>query len=399
MFRDAGISAANFSLDNIRRFCSGMGNPQLNYTVIHIAGTNGKGTTAYLLEQIYAGSGCKTGVFTSPHLLRYNERVRVNGLEISDNDVLHFFQSHAALLQKIPLTYFEISTALAFWYFDKRNVEIAIVETGLGGRLDSTNIVQPAVSVITSIGLDHQNILGDSIEEIAAEKAGIIKEGKPVIVGNVDEKALKVIREKANAAHSEIFLASKLKPEWDKGTVVFESQNLKLKTQFKEQVNKWNVACAYLVQNVLQSAFPVSQDNFNKAVESFRGAAGRFEKLHPEYNWYFSGSHNQQAMESSVKAVEEMKALNEVILVFSAMKDKVNTGLTDFYKAFNKRYFVQQEGERAAKASDFEKEFKFELMDDSNAENILNQFTSELVIFTGSFYFYPIVKRWISKFQ
>src|SRR5690554_4076019 len=129
MFQNAGISAANFSFDNIREFCRRLGNPHLKFPVIHIAGTNGKGTTAYLLEECYHNSGYKTGLFTSPHLLRYNERVRVNQKEIGNDELLQFFKNAEPIFREIKLSYFEVSTALAFWYFAKQNVDIGIIET------------------------------------------------------------------------------------------------------------------------------------------------------------------------------------------------------------------------------------------------------------------------------
>jgi len=208
MVQKSGVSAANFSLDHIRLFCEELGNPQDKFPTIHVAGTNGKGTTCYLLEKIYADSGFKTGLFTSPHLLRYNERVRISGKEIPDHDVLRFFQSTEGILKEIPLTYFEISTALAFWYFADQQVDLAIIETGLGGRLDSTNIIKPEVSIITSIGFDHQDVLGDTLAEIAEEKSGIIKQDTPVVLGDIEDEALNSITKRAKRPTAVFFIPS-----------------------------------------------------------------------------------------------------------------------------------------------------------------------------------------------
>lgn len=397
MFQNAGISAANFSLDNIRDFCGELGNPQNQFPSIHVAGTNGKGTTCYLLEQVYTEAGYKTGLFTSPHLLRYNERVRVGKQEITDEQIVEFFQLSEPIFSQIKLSYFEISTALAFWFFAKQEVDISIIETGLGGRLDSTNIITPKLAVITSIGPDHQNILGNSLEEIAREKAGIIKPNTPIVIGNISGGARKVIEEIAAERDSKMLPAQRADPTWNKGLILLKSESLQLQTNFKESVNKWNVAVSYLSVKKLQTEFPVEKTMFIKAVESFKGAPGRFEKMHSRYDWYFSGSHNAQALESSVQAVKAIKPVSESILIFSAMKDKLNEEMLEYFKGFKKAYFVQQEGDRAAKFTDLKEDLEVELLTEDQKENILNELKTELVIFMGSFYFYPIVKRWTAN--
>lgn len=394
MFQKAGASAANFSLDAIHAFCEALSNPQNQYPSIHIAGTNGKGTTSYLLEKIYHDAGYKTGLFTSPHLLRYNERVRVGQLEITNQQMLEFFRTVDELLKEIKLSYFEISTVLAFWFFAEQEVDIAIIETGLGGRLDSTNIIIPEVSVITSIGLDHQNVLGDTIEEIAAEKAGIIKKDVPVVIGNITGSARTVIELEARSKHAPLTYADEQDPQWNKGTVTLKKANMEFLTSFKESVNKWNVAISFSVAEILYAQFPVGEDLLLKAIDNFEGAPGRFEKIHPEYEWYFSGSHNSQALESSLEGIRAIKPIGETVLVFSAMKDKLNPEMFSHLKGFKKAYFIEQEGERAANLSDVTGNLEVELLTESQKEIILNELKTELVIFMGSFYFYPIVKRW-----
>ncbi|MEQ8525363.1 folylpolyglutamate synthase/dihydrofolate synthase family protein [Gracilimonas sp.] len=397
MFQKSGTSAANFSLDNIRAFCKRLGNPQDKYPSIHVAGTNGKGTICYLLEKTYSDAGYKTGLFTSPHLLRYNERVRINGQEISNEQLLKFFQEANLLLDEIKLSYFEISTALAFWYFAQQEVDLAIIETGLGGRLDSTNIITPEVSVITSIGLDHQDVLGDSLEEIAREKAGIIKKNKPVVLGNITGNPLHEIERIAEEQESTVYRTASLEPEYEGGIISLKNGSIKFKTTFRESVNKWNVACVWKVIEILRQKFKVDEEQAIHSIESFSGAPGRFEKLHPELEWYFSGSHNAQALESSLKAVEDMKSKSESILVFSGMKDKLSPDVIGQLHGFKKAYFVEQEGERAAKFEDIRKLIEAELITEKGKEIILNELQTELVIFMGSFYFYPIVKRWTTN--
>ncbi|MCP9292929.1 bifunctional folylpolyglutamate synthase/dihydrofolate synthase [Gracilimonas sediminicola] len=397
MFQKSGTSAANFSLEKIRTFCERLGNPQNEYPSIHVAGTNGKGTTCYLLEKIYADAGYRIGLFTSPHLLRYNERVRVNREEITDAQLLEFFQESAKFLQEIQLSYFEISTALAFCFFAKEEVDLAIIETGLGGRLDSTNIISPEVSVITSIGLDHQNVLGDTIEEIAREKAGIIKKNKPVVLGNITGSPLNEISNVAVNKDAQLYKAERLQPKWKDGVISLNDASVQLKTTFKESINKWNVAMVWKVVDILNAKFKVKEEQLIRSIESFTGAPGRFEKLNPGVEWYFSGSHNAQALESSLSAVEEMKPMQEVVLVFSCMKDKITPEFKEQLQGFKKAYFVEQEGERAAKFGDIREFIEAELITENDKEIILNELKTELVIFMGSFYFYPIVKRWTTN--
>jgi dihydrofolate synthase/folylpolyglutamate synthase len=399
MFQKSGSAAANFSLDNIRAFCEKIGYPQQKFPSVHVAGTNGKGTTCYLLEKIYTESGYKTGLFTSPHLLRYNERVRVNSEEISDQAILRFFQSAEGLLADIPLTYFEISTALAFWYFADQEVDLAIIETGLGGRLDSTNIIKPEISIITSIGFDHQDVLGETIAEIAAEKAGIIKQNIPVLIGDIEGEALAAITKHAKQKNSNLVQAKALNPAWKNKTVSLRGLKTPISTHFYERVNMWNVAMCWQATTLLSEKFPLNEKDVISAIFEFQGAPARFEKLHPRLNWYFSGSHNAQALVSSLEAISEIQPKENWVLVFSALKDKWKSEMSLCYSGFKKAYFIEQEGNRAASYEDISAFVECKKMDDMNQQIILKELQTELVIFVGSFYFYPIVKRWTSKIQ
>ena len=185
-----------FGLDNIRKLLSELGNPQDSFRCVHVAGTNGKGSTSAMTESILRTSGCRTGLFTSPHLLSFTERIRVDGQEISEDDVVGLAEEVRGIAEKtrdFSPTFFEVVTAMAFLHFSRRNVEWAVVEVGLGGRLDATNIVLPEVTVLTSIGLDHREFLGNTLREVAAEKAGIIKAGVPVVSAPQASEALEVI--------------------------------------------------------------------------------------------------------------------------------------------------------------------------------------------------------------
>jgi dihydrofolate synthase/folylpolyglutamate synthase len=170
-------------LDNITRLAEWLGNPHDSYHTVHVAGTNGKGSTASFIASILQAAGYRVGIFTSPHLADYRERIRVNGRKISGNDIAEFIEKHKRIILKSQVTFFEVTTALAFWYFARKQVDWAVLEVGLGGRLDATNIVIPEVAVITNISYEHKNLLGRTIYNIAGEKGGIIKPGIPVVTG------------------------------------------------------------------------------------------------------------------------------------------------------------------------------------------------------------------------
>lgn len=396
MFAKQGASAANFGLESIRQFCEKLGNPHQKIKTIHIAGTNGKGTTARLLEWVYEGAGYSTGCYTSPHLLRYNERVRINGREISDDLILDFFREAEPFINECPLTYFEWSTALAFWAFEKTGVDFAIIECGLGGRLDSTNIINPELSIITSIGIDHQGILGDTEVEIAREKGGIIKPEVPVILGNIGQDALLELEQIAQRNRSEISRVSALNPQWEKGTVFLNALPHPILTQLKEPVNKWNIAAVKLAVDVQHHQWPVAEHQFKKAIETFSGVEGRFELLLKNKSWFFSGAHNQQALDATLQAIELLdKPVTTVIL--SMMKDKVKADALAPFKKFKKVYFYEQENERAAKIGDITPFLEVQPLENESVEKLFKELKTEVVIFVGSFYFYPTVKRWLKQ--
>ncbi|MES2630168.1 MAG: folylpolyglutamate synthase/dihydrofolate synthase family protein [Bacteroidota bacterium] len=208
MYHRIGAAALKPGLDNIIALCSELGDPQENFPTIHIAGTNGKGSTAHFMASILQEAGYKTGLFTSPHLKDFRERIKINGKVIPEKDVIDFVSSNQAAFEQINASFFEYTTAMGFWYFNKEKVDVAIIETGLGGRLDSTNILNPDLCIITSISLDHTQLLGNTVEEIAAEKAGIIKPGIAVVAGPNEDEVISVLLSHALDKQSELILAS-----------------------------------------------------------------------------------------------------------------------------------------------------------------------------------------------
>lgn len=209
-YETKGATAYKPGLERIAAFCRHMGNPQRNFFTIHVAGTNGKGSVSHIIASVLQQAGYRTGLFTSPHLLDFRERIRVDGEMIPKQKVVNFVDKHHDKMVELDLSFFEMTAALAFDYFAQSDVEVAVIETGLGGRLDATNIIVPVVSVITNIGLEHTDLLGDTLQKIAAEKAGIVKKSIPVIVGESDERYDSVIEQTAAANKSKTLYAEKI---------------------------------------------------------------------------------------------------------------------------------------------------------------------------------------------
>lgn len=206
-FQHVGSDSYKPGLDRITAFCRYLGNPQRNYYTVHVAGTNGKGSVSHILASILQQAGYRVGLYTSPHLKDFRERIRVDGEMIPKQKVVNFVDKHQAKMGELELSFFEMTTAMAFDYFDQSDVEVAVIETGLGGRLDATNIITPLVSVVTNVGLEHTEYLGDTLRKIAAEKAGIIKKSVPVVLGEANEEYNDVFEEYAAAFKSRVIYA------------------------------------------------------------------------------------------------------------------------------------------------------------------------------------------------
>lgn len=210
MYQKIGASAYKPDLGNIKELLDFLGNPQNSFKTVHVAGTNGKGTVSHTLASIFQECGYKTGLYTSPHLLDFRERIRINGKMIPEQNVIDFIGDNKGKFEEMQLSFFEMATGMAFDYFAKEKVDIAIIEVGLGGRLDSTNVINPELSIITNISLDHVNMLGNTLAEIAVEKAGIIKPNTPVVIGETQPETKDVFIKKAQECKAPIFFADQI---------------------------------------------------------------------------------------------------------------------------------------------------------------------------------------------
>ena len=210
MFQRVGASAYKADLTNTISLCEHLGNPQETFKTIHVAGTNGKGSTSHALASVFQAAGYKTGLYTSPHLKSFTERIRIDGKEITEEDVVEFVANNRAFLDQLQPSFFEMTVGMAFWYFAKEAVDIAVIEVGMGGRLDSTNVIHPELCVITTIGYDHTQFLGNTLPLIAGEKAGIIKEGVPVVISQTQKETQAVFSQQAAAKQAAIVFADQL---------------------------------------------------------------------------------------------------------------------------------------------------------------------------------------------
>ena len=337
--------AAKFDLHNIRVICERMGHPERQFTSVHIAGTNGKGSTAAMLASIVQAAGLRGGLYTSPHLVRINERIRLGGVEISDEQFAEAFTRVLAVIEELLAsgtlaahpTFFECVTAMAFDCFARTGTEIAVIEVGLGGRLDSTNVIVPAVTVITQIDFDHENFLGHSIEEIAAEKAGIIKPGAWVVSAAENLAAREVIRRRAaegDARLVEIDEACrmsdvsakdgryrfKLALADDLGTGAGREMNIALRLAGRFQMR--NALAAVAAARLLaQRGFGITDDAIVRGIESVRWP-GRLERLQDKPAVYVDGSHNPAGAREVLAFWREHLAGRRIHLIYGAMRDK-----------------------------------------------------------------------------
>ena len=283
MYQRIGAVAYKKDLTNTLALCAALGNPQNSFKAVHVAGTNGKGSTSHILSSMYQNNGYKVGLYTSPHLVDFRERIKINGELCSKEFVIQFTATIAPLIEQLKPSFFEITVAMAFSYFAEQKVDIAIIETGLGGRLDSTNIILPLASVITSIGYDHKDMLGDTLELIAGEKAGIIKPNVPVVTGNISERPLQVILAKAKEQEAQHFTY----------------QTHSFISDLKGKHQSWNIGCALQVEAILQAQFPTQAAKTAYALEhvcSISNFEGRWQKLHDLPLVICDVAHNEEGI-------------------------------------------------------------------------------------------------------
>jgi dihydrofolate synthase/folylpolyglutamate synthase len=327
-YQKKGVDAYKPDLGNIHGICKIIGNPQNNLKFIHVAGTNGKGSVCNFLYNIYQKAGYKVGLFTSPHLIDFRERIVVEEKEISKEYIVNFYKQNLERFKEISPSFFEWSTALAFSYFENCKTDINIIETGLGGRLDSTNIIIPELSIITSIGIDHASILGNTIEKIAKEKAGIIKDNTPTLLG-ADLEEESVFKEVCNLKNSKLYIAETNAEHPESSLPNY-------------QIKNWNTAKK--ATEILQNKFEIGEIK-NKPNE-FSTIKGRWQIIGKNPLTILDIGHNEQCIIELKKQLKK-ETFNNLFLIVGFSKDKDISTLLNLLPKAKTYYFTKSNNDRS----------------------------------------------------
>lgn len=313
MYQQQGASAYKEDLTNSILLSDYLGNPEKDLKFIHVAGTNGKGSTSHLLSSVLQEAGYKVGLYTSPHLRDFRERIKINGIEISEEFVSEFIEKHIDFFKANELSFFEMTVGLAFEYFKKEKVDIAIIEVGLGGRLDSTNIITPLISVITNIGKDHVQFLGNTLEAIANEKAGIIKNKIPVVIGEYTLETKPVFIAKSTTTHSEIFFAS---------DTVSNDYPSDLKGDYQISNKKTAIQTLRILNSI--PGFEISENDIKYGflnVGKNTGLQGRWQQLNSAPKTICDTAHNKHGLEIVLNQLKK-EEFDTLHFVFGVVNDK-----------------------------------------------------------------------------
>ncbi|MDP9041612.1 MAG: bifunctional folylpolyglutamate synthase/dihydrofolate synthase [Bacteroidota bacterium] len=365
LFSRIGAAAYKSDLTNILALSSQLGNPEKKFKSIHVAGTNGKGSTSHMLAAILQKAGYKTGLYTSPHLHDFRERIRIDGRMIPEKKVIAFTEGIRHSIEKIEPSFFEITVAMAFEWFASEKIEIAVIEVGLGGRLDSTNIIVPEVSVITNISYDHMDLLGNTLQKIAFEKAGIIKPGIPVVIGEEQAEVKNVFLQHAEENQSPIHFASQKRfpGEWrTEGQLLYvqltevhsnNKKNFQLDLPGLYQL-KNIVTVAEVISILIQKGYnipdPVMQQAL-KQVKTLTGLHGRWDILHENPLLVTDVGHNEEGMKEIAKQIENTSH-EEIHIIIGMVKDKAIENILRHLPKMGKYYFTRAQIPRALPESE-----------------------------------------------
>jgi dihydrofolate synthase/folylpolyglutamate synthase len=334
MFSRIGSMAVKPGLDNIEILCNSLGNPQSAFPCIHVAGTNGKGSVSHMLASALMACGYRTGLYTSPHLRDFRERIRIDGEMMPADDIVSFTQRILPDIEALSPSFFEITVAMAFHHFAERKVDVAVIETGLGGRLDSTNIVMPKVSVITNIGWDHMNLLGDTLPAIAAEKAGIIKPGVPVVIGEPEEETLPVFERRAAEMGARLTLAPSLREVLQSEQL---GQTLRVTTRDQDgHIDSWelDLTGAYQSRNLLTVLAtldtlreqgwrlePAAVREGLRRAAALTGLQGRWQMIRQHPRIVLDVAHNEPGIRELLRQLDETP-YEQLHIVTGMVRDK-----------------------------------------------------------------------------
>jgi dihydrofolate synthase/folylpolyglutamate synthase len=332
-----GKAAYKNDLNNTIALDNYLGNPHLKFRTIHVAGTNGKGSVSHMIASVLQEAGYKTGLYTSPHLKDFRERIKVNGEMIPEDEIVTFVTNHKAIIETISPSFFEMCVAMAFNHFAENEVDVAVIEVGLGGRLDSTNIINPILSVITNIGTDHMDLLGDTFEKIAFEKAGVIKAKVPVVISETHPETMEVFKKKASETCSGIVFADqkyrctlgKSNNSGFQRNYVVEETDSKVtysgSTLLGGDYQAMNIQCIYQVFKLLKNPLNISEENVKNGISNVilnTGLSGRWQIISNSPLTICDTGHNKEGLEYVMKQLEEIKKTSlHMVIGFVSDKD------------------------------------------------------------------------------
>lgn len=377
MYQNQGKTAYKKDITNIVVLSKELGNPERDFKTIHVGGTNGKGSTSHMIASVLQEAGYKVGLYTSPHLKTFTERIRINGKEIPEQNVIDFISINKSYFKKEQLSFFEMTVGMAFDYFSNEKVDIAIIEVGLGGRLDSTNIINPEVSVITNIGLDHTQFLGNTLPEIASEKAGIIKNNVPAVIGERQKEVEAVFKAKTDACNSKIIFASDKKEDYQTDLLGdYQQKNIQTSITAIRQLNDFEVS----EENIKEGLLNVVKNTNLK---------GRWQVLQENPKVICDTAHNKEGLHYTLKQLEK-ECYKTLHIVLGMVSDKNIDEILPMFPV-NASYYFCKPGiprglsEEVLKKSASKFGLKGQSFDSVNQafESILQNSSKEDVVYVG----------------
>lgn len=382
MYHKIGDAAYKEGLENIETLMEITGHPERKFKAVHIAGTNGKGSVAHLLASYFQERGCKTGLFTSPHLVDFRERIRLNGQMISEEAVLAFFDKFKTQFDQLEPSFFEMTTALAFYYFAEQKVDVAVIEVGLGGRLDATNVLSPLLSVITNISLEHTQMLGDSIAKIAKEKAGIIKHKTPVVIGEFNPESFPVFEDIANQKDAPLFLAednysfsgdfNDLSVTDVLGNTLYEHLMMPLQGEYQLK----NLKTFLQATEVIEELWSAERDVVPQAIQNMvsnTGFRGRWQILRKEPLTICDVGHNPGGLALTMQQLSQYPC-RQLRMVFGMVSDKDIDKAVSLLPKEALYYVCQAKIERALPAAELAERMRQHGLQCREAGSVANAF-------------------------
>ncbi|MHA8093776.1 bifunctional folylpolyglutamate synthase/dihydrofolate synthase [Aquirufa lenticrescens] len=357
VFHREGAKAYKPGLGNIEALCEIMGQPQDYFKSLHIAGTNGKGSSSHFMASILQEHGYKVGLYTSPHLHSFTERIKINGIQVAEEWVADFVTNHQNLIEKVRPSFFEWTAIMAFTFFKEQQVDYAIIETGLGGRLDSTNIISPLACLITNISFDHQDLLGDTLEKIASEKAGIIKSNTPVTISEKQPETSEVFLTKAASIHAPLQFASDVVSASDFTFTSPTWGEMNVNSPYKGHYQQKNIRGVLAWCEQIQTIIPLEGEKIRNGIQQTRvntGLQGRWEILGESPKIIADTGHNKSGITEIMQQIKQ-EGFDHLTIILGMVADKDIDSVLSLFPTEASYYFSQANNPRAISALELQK--------------------------------------------